>query len=272
MEFIKTASFENQFWLQILGDHARFIASSLSYQEKNKIEKAQDFIQNFDDLLNESRRSLQKNQWISLTEKGVEAAEQLKAFKLQILKEQLIRDVKIQLPPTFLNHMVNELDEYVRIGRNLIKGEIPPLMHEIHHHLIWLLDAAGHAGAISSDLDGVEYKLKEKAQKFQKDFEQFYLKAIELAGFLRANISEFPALNRFNKEVNLEMEIFMSFLNELEELKINKEMLAVLTPLMADHMAREECYYLIKLSESAKIIPSPKCDPTRPRISEITPK
>lgn len=58
----------------------------------------------------------------------------------------------------------------------------------------------------------------------------------------------------------------MSFLNELEELKINKEVLAVLTPLMADHMAREECYYLLKLSESAEIISAPSCDPTKPRV------
>jgi hypothetical protein len=36
---------------------------------------------------------------------------------------------------------------------------------------------------------------------------------------------------------------------------------------MADHMFREECYYLMKLSESANL-DTPNCDPTKPRIKE----
>ncbi|GAB6889346.1 DUF2935 domain-containing protein [Geobacillus stearothermophilus] len=37
------------------------------------------------------------------------------------------------------------------------------------------------------------------------------------------------------------------------------------SPLMADHMAREECYYLQKLAETTGEVKAPACDPTKPR-------
>ena len=46
---------------------------------------------------------------------------------------------------------------------------------------------------------------------------------------------------------------------------LTKEVLGTLTPLMANHMAREETYYLLKLSETTDL-PSPKGDPTKPRV------
>ncbi|NIK15192.1 hypothetical protein BDD39_001702 [Saccharococcus thermophilus] len=48
-------------------------------------------------------------------------------------------------------------------------------------------------------------------------------------------------------------------------MELNKEVLGVLTPLMADHMAREECYYLQKLAETTNDVKQPACDPTKPR-------
>jgi hypothetical protein len=94
------------------------------------------------------------------------------------------------------------------------------------------------------------------------------LKAIELAGYLRTNLSDFPALRRFNHDVELELAIFKSFLRELEELAIRRELLGIFTPLMADHMAREECYYLHKLAEATGAKP-PECDPGKPRVTSL---
>lgn len=49
--FEQAAGFEHGFWLQILGDHARFIHDSLAPQEKQEIEQTRYFIQVFDQLL-----------------------------------------------------------------------------------------------------------------------------------------------------------------------------------------------------------------------------
>ncbi|WP_085523772.1 DUF2935 domain-containing protein [Tuberibacillus sp. Marseille-P3662] len=263
--YIETTLFEHRFWLQILGDHARFIHSSLSPNENQYISTAQGYIQIFDQLLTRSRQTgLSDDEIVSLTQSADQYARRIRAFKLKILSDHLYADVNIHLSPTFINHMVNEVEEYIRVLKYLMKGEIPQVPHEIHHHMLWLQDAYGHSGAINDQLDGTEYTLKEKTQSFTKTFQHFYLKAVEMAGYLRTHVNEFPALQRFNQQANTEMAIFKDFLRELEEMELKGEVLDVLTPLMADHMAREECYYLIKLAESQEQ-PLPNCDPTQPR-------
>ncbi|WP_199690208.1 MULTISPECIES: DUF2935 domain-containing protein [Clostridia] len=49
--YLKSAMFEHEFWLQVLEDHARFIHDSLYPSEKKDIEKATYFIQHFNQLL-----------------------------------------------------------------------------------------------------------------------------------------------------------------------------------------------------------------------------
>lgn len=265
-DFRSNALFELNFWLQILGDHSRFIHDSLAPDEKAYISKAEKFILEFDRLLAISRQQPSGQQLMQLLHNSHNAGKDIRELKLSLIREHLVGKVKISLPPSFLSHMVNELDEALRLLDYLIQGEIPPIAHPLHHDLLWLLDAAGHAGAIDAKLDSVEKKLKQKGREFTKDWEEFYIKAVEMAGFLRANIYSFPALTRFHNEIELEMKIFKSFLRELEEMELNKETLGVLTPLMADHMAREECYYLMKLAETADIA-APDCDPTKPRTN-----
>ncbi|MFZ4452881.1 DUF2935 domain-containing protein [Salibacterium aidingense] len=253
---------EHLFWLQVLGDHSRFIHDTLAPSETEYIEAAQAFITLFDQLLEEAKTSHDMG---GLTSRAEEAAKDIRFFKLQIIQRQLTGKIKIELTPTFINHMVNEVEEYLRILSYLVEQEIPPVCHPLHYHLVWLIDAAGHADAITGSLDKVEHELKEKSRRFTDDFDHFYLKAVEMAGYLRANVETFPALQRMNSQVKLEMDIFRCFLEELEEMGLTKEMLGTLTPLMADHMSREECYYLWKLAESTET-EGPSCNPAKPRV------
>jgi hypothetical protein len=264
--FHEEALFELKFWMRILGDHSRFILDSLSPTEKEKINHTQYFIQQFDHLLEETGKTLEINDLMEILIQGKITAERLRVFKLSLIREQLTRKVGLSLTPTFLNHMVNELDEWLRISSYLVHGQRVPAAHPLHHDLIWLLDAAGHAGAIHDRLDAVEKDIREKSSRFIKKFEHFYLKAVEMAGFLRANIEDFPALKRFHDHIELELTIFQSFLRELEHLELSKEILSSLSPLMADHMFREECYYLTKLSETTKTVKKPDCDPINAKV------
>ncbi|WP_067726979.1 DUF2935 domain-containing protein [Oceanobacillus damuensis] len=249
--YLNSAAFEHKFWLQVLGDHSRFIHDSLYPSEKEDIARAAYFIEQYDRLLSQVR-SLNETNAIAFAEAVQQVTEQLKDFKLSIIRRNLVNEIDIHLSPTFVNHMVNELEEYQLVLSYLEKGEVPPVFHELHHHLVWLLDASGHAGAINDRMDAVEKRLKEKSEMFTKHFEQFYLKAVELTGYLRANIAKFPALNRFNDNVEIEMELFKTFLNELEEMELSAEVLGTFTASMADHMAREEQYYLTKLAEASR--------------------
>lgn len=251
VNYLESAAFEHQFWLSVLGDHSRFIYDSLYPSETEDISKAASFIHLFDQLLSQVS-SLNESNAILFSNNVEELVKHLRTFKLSIIERQITGQMKIHLTPTFINHMVNELEEYLLILSFLKKGEVPPIFHELHHHLLWLVDASGHAGAINDRLDGVERRLKEKSGTFTEHFDQFYMKAVELTGYLRTNVQKFPALNRFNHDVEVEMGLFKTFLNELEEMELTAEVLGTFSASMADHMAREEQYYLIKLTESSK--------------------
>ncbi|MGM0881879.1 MAG: DUF2935 domain-containing protein [Bacillota bacterium] len=259
------ALFEHRFWLQILGDHARFILNALSPKEQKDIEIAAQYIQLFDQLLHKSKMPDAASNLVELNKEAYELTISLRTFKLSLLQRVLLGQVAIGFSPTFLNHMVNELEEYVKILVALLEGKPVPHYSALHHDLLWLPDAAGHAASIAMNLDVVEKRLIEKSEEFEQHFNEFYLKAIELAGYLRTLRTHYPAIDKFHVDVNLEMIVFMAFLKEIEELGISAELLSRINPLIPDHMYREECYYLLKLSQCGAVSP-PNCDPAKPRL------
>lgn len=258
--------FEHRFWLQILGDHSRFILNALPSLEDQEIQRAEYFIRIFDQLLeNAQSEKLNDSEIDNLTLKAYRYSQEIREFKLHLLKRHLIGEIMIELPPTLINHMLNELEEYLCILNFVITKSIPKA-NSVHHHLLWLSDGVIHAAAIDRALDNMEKILKEESRSYMNGFEALYLKAVEMAGYLRTKLNSFPALTRLDKEAEEHMIAFINFLENIKELRLKKEILGTINPLLPDHMLREECYYLTKLSlvsETAK----PDCDPTRPRIS-----
>lgn len=265
-DYKNEALFEHRFWLQILGDHSRFILNALSPEEIEKINSANYFKTLFDNLLQKARMDLSKEELYELNTVTFNAAHQLGTFKLSIICEQLVGKVKIKLPPTFLNHMLNELEEYILILKGLMNESVQ-LLNPIHYHLVWLPDASGHASSISSSLDMSEKALIKCSRKFSKKFDYLYLKSIEVKGYMRTGVYDFPALHRLNEESEFEIEAFKQFLKDLEKLIIDKKALGQLLPLIPDHMYREECYYITKLSKVSHI-KAPDCDAAKPRIED----
>jgi hypothetical protein len=258
------ALFELRFWLEMLGDHIRLIYDSMSPKEVTNIQQAGSLMNRYDDLLERARQPVSDQQLGAVLSESKQAGEQLRVFKLKMLEKHLIGKVATSLPPSFYAHMVDEVDEFLRLLSYFVQGQTPPAVHPLHHDLLWLLDASGHADAIHDRLDFREEKLKEKVSHFVKDFATLYLKAVDLNKYLRSGVFEFPALDKFHRDVEPEMLYFQNLLRVLEELRLNKETLGVLMPLHVDHMFREECYYLIKLSQTGQV-KRPTCDPAKPR-------
>jgi Domain of unknown function (DUF2935) len=260
------ALFEHRFWLQILGDHSRFILGALAEEENRNIQRAKNFIHLFDKLLEQSRMELGEIAIAGLNNSAYNSACEIRNFKLDILEEQLVGKININIPPTFINHMVNEVEEYILILSCLINKE-PSLAHPIHYHMLWLLDGSGHAASISSSLDMSEKDLIKLSMKYNKKFDVLYEKANEMKGYMRTGLNQFPSLNKLNQDADEEMLCFKKFLKELEKLVIEKKVLGTLKPLMTDHMYREECYYLTKLSMVSEIKRS-ECNPAEPRVED----
>lgn len=260
-----TALFEHRFWLQIMGDHARFILLSLAITETEHIKQAQLFIDQFDALLKTARDEVSDGALIELNRQAYDTTYNFRKFKLQLLALTLRSQLKISLSSTFFNHMLNELDEYLLTINSMPEG-VSPVFHPLHYNTLWLSDAVGHAASVSGALDAVEKDYIEAARDYEKQFTDLYMKTVELNGYTRTNLQSFPALDRLNHQADAVMGRFKAFLENILHLRMSGTLLGILMPLMADHMAREECYYLTKLSQAAENIPSPDCNPTKERI------
>ncbi|MTV47421.1 DUF2935 domain-containing protein [Heliobacillus mobilis] len=263
VSFEQSALFEHRFWLQILGDHSRFIFNALSPKEAAEIQRAEFFIIEFDRLLEEARRAGPETDLMALGQQAYNQARELRNFKLHLLRRHIIDKIDLNLPPTMLNHMVNEVEEYLRILCFLLAKQCPTVQVS-HLHLLWLSDASGHAAFLASGLDEVEKPLIDTNLIFERQFDNLYKKAVNLAGYMRAGVKEFPALQYLNRQVEREINSFSAFLTQLEASRKTKAVLGIFPPLTPDHMIREECYYLIKLAQVSTIKP-PECDPTQPR-------
>lgn len=260
-----TVLFEHQFWLQIMGDHARFIFYTLAPTETEHIQTAQQYINTFDQLLNMARIDLSGFDENDLSRQAYDNTYAFRKFKLHLLTLTLQTKLKISLSSTFFNHMLNELDEYLSTMNNLCDGKVP-IFSSLHYNTLWLSDAIGHAAGIMAFLDEIEADFLEQANEYKNKFTDLYMKAVNLNGYTKTNLSSFPALDRLNQQANMTMVRFKEFLETILQLRLNGTLLGTLMPLMADHMAREECYYLFKLSQTAENVPKPPCDPTKPRV------
>jgi hypothetical protein len=65
----------------------------------------------------------------------------------------------------------------------------------------------------------VEKQLINASRGYEQDFNNLYLKAVELNGYLRTGLMKFPVLDKFNYDVDIEMTLFQQFLKELRELR-----------------------------------------------------
>lgn len=256
---------EHRFWLQIMGDHARFIFFSLAPNEVEYLQRAQDFIISFDQLLDQSRKQLTSQELSLINRQAYLLTCQFREFKLLLLALTLNSDIMTQLTSSFINDMLNELEEYNTIINLIMNGQ-PILFHPIHYHLIWLKDAIGHSASVAASLDLVEKDMIDKSHYFEALFTDLLLKATMMNGYLRTKLEVFPSLSRLNMQVENEILQFKDFLENLRVQRVDGMILGTLLPLMADHMSREECYYLWKLSQTAGLIQRPDCDPARPRL------
>jgi Protein of unknown function (DUF2935). len=253
---------DNQFWLQALGDHAIIIYESLSPIEVKEIQKAGELITLFNNLLAESRSSI-SYEFTRFREKVLNAVNDLRAFKLSILKRQLTDHIHIALPTFVLNHMVNEADEYINI-LGLYQGDIVPKLNPIHYHLVWLLDAIGHAHIIQSNSSYPFREIVQKADSFANQFGILHNKAMEFSGYMRTGLTHFAAIDELNNDAYEQERLFAEFLVDLELQVTQKKIVIPINILFLDHMYREECYYLLQLSRVSNLKP-PACDPSAPR-------
>ena len=247
-------NFEHRFWLQILGDHMRFIEDQLAFSEKDLLETAKILKDQCDNLLQFARQ--QQN----ILNDAINLIQEVKKFKFTILNKQLTNKIKIGLTPTFINYMINKLEEYQNIIDSLSKTGKLPVFNIMLHHKLWLLNSSGNIEALIADLDSTEKQLKMDLKFLKKKFKILYNKTGEFSGYLRA-LNNYPqVLQVLNKNSIDTSQIFLKMLGDILVMTLNKELLSRFDVLVPDHMIREELYYLSKLGVNIG-------DPTAPRFN-----
>jgi hypothetical protein len=252
--------FENRFWLRIMLEHLYIIMNALNYREVDEHRAAQSMVRGYNELLARSWDALSDEQLKKLNQDAYVITQEIRKYKLHLLRRQLAGSIAMDQTSGLTSRLVNEAEWYLDILSMYMQNK-KFVLQPVRLHLLWLIDAAGHAEIISNGLNYSSTDLKEKTLFYQKEFVSLYVRASELRGFLRIGEDNFPAFEQFNEDVNSRLTDFTEFFVELNAKIISDKVPATISPVALDHMYREECYYLTELSKVSKIH-APICDPT----------
>lgn len=237
---------EHRFWLTVMGEHARFVFYALSPAETGEIERVRLFIKAFDALLAEGENGADAG----FAKKARKAASDFYRFLLQHLALALSSRLSTALSASLINHMVSETAEYLALLDAFPFGKT--VFPAIHHHMLWLFGSREHAAAVGGSLDPTERETVLTCGEFERQFDTLYLRSVCLRGFMRTELTAFPALDRLSFEASDDAGRFRTFLEGLRDSRKSGEILGSLPPEAADHMAREEDYYLRKIQEALR--------------------
>ncbi|MEI6102018.1 MAG: DUF2935 domain-containing protein, partial [Eubacteriales bacterium] len=152
VEEVKTEIFENRFWIRIMLDHLYIIMDALNYKEQQEHEIAQSMVKNFNEMLVRSWDSLSDTQLKKLNEDAYKATQELRKFKLHLLNRQLTQTIGMVQTSGLTSRLVNEAEYYLDILALFLQNK-KYVVQSIPLHLLWLIDAAGHAEIIANGLN-----------------------------------------------------------------------------------------------------------------------
>ena len=234
---------EHRFGLKVMTDHLDFIIDALP---KFAIHQQKDLETLKNEIKILSQRIGQDLDAKQFSRQVLVLAERVGIIKRHFLKLKLTENYALKMDPTFINHMLNELEEYIAIINGYILEGRVPMMANLHYHKIWLLDAEGHMATIKKYLDPIEKELRKQVTLHKNKFHHLYDKALELIGYLRA-VDSFPELKQFDSEAVIETRVYLDLLAEIAEMWQEGYVQGMLTPQILEHMMFEQSYYLYKL-------------------------
>lgn len=239
---------EHRFWLFILGDHGRFIADALSAGEQQTFEQTRRYIGAFDRFLARVESEPHLVREPAFLAEIDRITRSFVTFQTALLKRHLQCAVRLHLPPSFVDHMIREAEEYLRILTALGRPAAePPARYRMRQHLLWLPDASGHAAALAASVDPQERALLEQLRRYTAYFDQLTLQAQEMLTKFRIGWDPVPALSRLDRLGVSGLSVFRKFLLQLEEMRKECALLGTLTPELLRHMQLEARYYIRQL-------------------------
>lgn len=241
---------ELEFWTRIMKDHSTFQYNSLAPSETEAIDVALYFMNLFETLHLEVLAN--QTSVSELINQSRTAVTQFIDYKRFLLAGLMTCNMKIKMTPTFINHMINEAFEFLRV-LNLADRTIPfnNVIENLRLHNIWLPDASGHASSLAADLDPTETNFILEANEFSKRFDSLFKKAYEMYTMYERTRLNDGAIRYFNEEVTNALTEFISFLEKVEDMRDECSIFSsgILSTEKLRHMMLEEGYYIYKINE-----------------------
>jgi hypothetical protein len=217
-----------------------------------------------DGLLARSRGTMSDAQLKQLNQNAYQVAQDYRKFVLHLIRRQISEKVILSLRPSFLNHIVNDAEQYIDRLNLYINDHVPDL-GPAGVNLTWLLNIYVNTMTLEDGLDATAFDhYKRSAMEFGNTFLDLYFKAYVMNGLRRCGLDDFPALASLSDDVEVQMIKFAEFIVDLIGLMENKKVLGNITILYLDNFYRQLCYYMTELSTVSKVN-VPVCDPASPR-------
>lgn len=226
------------FWFRILHDHTVFIEEALDEAETELRNRILTIRQEIEQLMtNPIERINRQGKQPRVHKTAISFLD----FKRHLLKGKLDNNIAIALPPTFINHMINEIVEFLYYIDDYMNGRQYKVTLDVHK--LWLVDTEGHLATIIAHLDPVEKHLKTKLKENKKHIHHVWCMVEEFIGYLRA-VDDFTQLQRVSDLSREQVIVYLNLITEVNELYNAGLLCSTLTPLMLDHMYREQKWYL----------------------------
>ncbi|MCL1787247.1 MAG: DUF2935 domain-containing protein [Defluviitaleaceae bacterium] len=229
------------FWTYILADHALFQSNAFSHKEAAHIETAEQFYHAFI-TYNQAFSQKQSVDLHALEEETVRFID----FKKQIVAGLLRHQVLIGFSPTFINHMINEADEFLSILRF---GTCPAKTENGALYIkTWLADAYGHARTLAAFLDLAETPSIKEAQAYKNTFGRLGKKASEMY-MIHENLGAGIDLALLKEEVTDALNGFNQLCQATGRLLDAKKIMCVgtLSSEVTNHFVNEHMYFMHKM-------------------------
>ena len=231
---------EHAFWLHILEDHIHFMKDALLDTEqswKTTLDKQLTDWKHLYDSMSEN---------VEYAQHALNWSKELHRIKRDLLYGRVTNTVEIRLKPTFISHMIRELNIYIFILEEYIEsGKVPKLVN-IDHHDTWALDAHGHLQILLNHIDPVEDLIRKRVKESKGELHSIWMKTLEFMDYIR-QIGEFEGLKQLDLEAIDGTKRYLALISELTDLYDKELIESDLTTRMLNHMYDEQSYYLKKL-------------------------
>lgn len=235
------------FWAGIMRDHAVFQVNALAPTEQTYIQYSMYYRDFFEQMIGELEKTKDYKILLSDLLQGLQCFIE---YKRVLLKGLTMCQIQMNLPPSLINHQINEAMEFMAL-LTAPQQCLCNMMNLAGYIKIWLTDGIGHAAAVTGFLDPSEELLQEEALKYKMIFGKLQIKASEIEMIMNKTGLQDGSLKLLADETIEWMCKFIDYLDKVRKLRCSCKALAfgTFSPEVPDHFIREHEYFIAKIKD-----------------------